>query len=177
MATNRAHMGNTRINPSFQCGWGVTQVRGVCDDIMLPERSSLKGMHLKGMHVMAGMKCSQGCMGQIQLDPWSMHSLHSVTWEVGVHKELSLSGTPGLLDISPPPLPPPPPPPIPAGRLEYRRLFASSKRQLGFTARSTPTTQDFSCFFTLHEEVHSLLQGHAMGMCDHIGKRVSRRVI
>ena len=32
-------MENKWINPSFQCGWGVTQVRGMCDDIMLPERS------------------------------------------------------------------------------------------------------------------------------------------
>ena len=49
-----------------------------------------------------------------------------------IQKERSLAGAPGLLGISPPPLPPPPPPPIPAGGLEYRRVFANSKRQLAW---------------------------------------------
>ena len=49
-----------------------------------------------------------------------------------VIKQCYLAGSPGLLDISPPPLPPPPPPPIPVGGLEYRRVFVNRKRQLAW---------------------------------------------
>ena len=85
-----------------------------------------------------------------------------------IQKERSLAGTPGLLDISPPPLPPPPPPPIPAGGLEHRREFVNSKRQLAWPG----SLQDldhapriFSCLLTLHEQ--DLLLSHFRQLLSH----------
>ena len=59
------------------------------------------------------------------------HELANWGGGMGVHGGSKGAGRPGSLGISPPTLPPATSPPIPAGGLEYRRVFANSERLHG----------------------------------------------
>ena len=52
--------------------------------------------------------------------------VHGVAWRF---KRKSFASTLGSLDISPPPLPTPTSPTIPAGGLEYMRVFSNSNKE------------------------------------------------